>query len=148
MKETISFILKLCFYLHHSEKINLLKTIDAANFEKVNKIKPYILQIKFQRNVDCNIYPQKLPILLVSVFICIFSLLFFSACAFMRKLLVDCSLKSLALLWVIRFWCPLEYNFYYLVKRKGAKHISKYLKMVTSNFCNKWCDIHNRGISH
>ena len=45
----------LFFYLHHSEKINLLKTIDASNFEKVNKIKPYILQIKFQRNVGCNI---------------------------------------------------------------------------------------------
>ena len=80
MKETLSFILKLCCcFFHHSEKINLLKAIDAANFEEVNKIKPYILQIKFQRNVGCNTYPQKLQIPLVSVFICLFlfSLLFF-----------------------------------------------------------------------
>ena len=69
----------LLFFFHHSEKINLLKAIDAANFEEVNKIKPYTLQIKFQRNVGCNTYPQKLQIPLVSVFICLFlfSLVFF-----------------------------------------------------------------------
>ena len=69
----------LLFFFHHSEKINLLKAIDAANFEEVNKIKPYTLQIKFQRNVGCNTYPKKLQISLVSVFICLFlfSLVFF-----------------------------------------------------------------------
>ena len=124
----------LFFYLHHSEKINLLKAIDAATLEKVNKIKPHKIQIKFQRNIGCNIYPPKLPIPPVSVFTCFFFLCFCFCLCFYEKLLVDCSFKSLALLWVIHFFCP-------LVKRKGAKRISKYLKMPTLNFCNKWCDI-------
>ena len=62
-------------------------------------------------------------------------LLFFS-CAFMRKVVADFSLKSLALLYAIRFFDPLECNLYYLVKRKGAEHTLKYFKMSTLNFCN------------
>ena len=96
MKETTYFKT----FLRHSEKIDLLKAIDAANFEELNKIKRYILQIKFQRNAGCNIYPQELPCRLFLFFFCLFlfSFLFFSVCAFMRKLLVDCSLESIALL--------------------------------------------------
>ena len=75
----------LFFYLHHSEKINLLKAIDAANLEKVNKIKPHKIQIKFQRNIGCNIYPPKLPIPPVSVFICFFFLCFCFCLRFYEK---------------------------------------------------------------
>ena len=71
MKEATSFILKLCF-LDQSEKINLLKDIDAAKFEEVNKVKLYILQIIFQRNVGCCLYQKKLLLQLVSVFACFF----------------------------------------------------------------------------
>ena len=48
------FILKR-FFIYQSEKINLLKDIDAAKFEEVNKVKLYILPIIFQRNVSCYI---------------------------------------------------------------------------------------------
>ena len=78
---------------------------------------------------------QSLP-RLVSVFI-----IFFFSCAFMRKVLADFSFKLLALLYVIRFFDPLECNLYYLVKRKRAEHTLKYFKMSTSYFCNNWCDV-------
>ena len=94
MTETTSFIVKLCF-LYQSEKINLLKDIDAAKFEKVNKVKLYILQIIFQRNIGCYIYQKKLTAPACFRF-CLF--VFFFYCAFMRKVLADFGLKSLALL--------------------------------------------------
>ena len=78
---------------------------------------------------------QSLP-RLVSVFI-----IFFFSCAFMRKVLADFSFKLLSLLYVIRFFDPLECNLYYLVKRKRAEHTLKYFKMSTSYFCNNWCDV-------
>ena len=82
------------FSLYQSEKINLLKAIDAAKFE-VKKLKLYILQIIFQRNIGISLHiPKKLPLL----FVCFNLFLFFSVCAFMRKVLADFSLKSLALL--------------------------------------------------
>ena len=65
------FILKR-FFIYQSEKINLLKDIDAAKFEEVNKVKLYILQIIFQRNVGCCLYQKKLLLRLVSVFVCFF----------------------------------------------------------------------------
>ena len=74
----------LFFYLHHSEKINLLKTTDAANFEKVSKIKPYILQIKFQRNVDI-IYTQKNYRSRLFLFLFLFFLCFFFCLCFYEK---------------------------------------------------------------
>ena len=89
------------YFLFQSEKIDLLKATDAAKSGgEMIKIKLNILQITFHRNFGCNIYLQKLPIPLASAFIYLFlfSLRFFSACAFMRELLVNCSLKSLALL--------------------------------------------------
>ena len=61
---------------------------------------------------------------------------FFFSCAFMRKVLADFSLKSLALLYVIRFFDPLECNLFYLAKRKGAEYTLKYFKMLTLSFCN------------
>ena len=39
------------FFIYQSEKIDLLKAIDAAKFEEGNKVKLYILQIIFQKNV-------------------------------------------------------------------------------------------------
>ena len=82
------------FTLYQSEKINLLKATDAAKSE-VNKVKLYILQISFQRNIGIFLHiPKKLPLL----FVCFNLFLFFSVCAFMRKVLADFSLKSLALL--------------------------------------------------
>ena len=77
MTETTSFIVKLCF-LYQSEKINLLKDIDAAKFEKVNKVKLYILQIIFQRNIGCYIYQKKLTAPACFCF-CLF-VLFFLVC--------------------------------------------------------------------
>ena len=65
-----------------------------------------------------------------------FHYFFFFSCAFMRKVLADFSFKLLALLYVIRFFDPLECNLYYLVKRKRAEHTLKYFKMSTSYFCN------------
>ena len=61
---------------------------------------------------------------------------FFFSCAFMRKVLADFSLKSLALLYVIHFFDPLECNLFYLVKRKRAEHTLKSFKMSTLNLCN------------
>ena len=82
MKETTYFKT----FLSHSEKIDLLKAIDAANFEELNKIKRYILQIKFQRNAGCNIYPQKLPRrLFLFLFACFFFLFFFFCLCFYEK---------------------------------------------------------------
>ena len=54
----------------------------------------------------------------------------------MRKVLADFGLKSLALLEIIRFFYPLECNLYYLAKRKGAEHTSKYFKMSSLTFFN------------
>ena len=67
---------------------------------------------------------------------CFYLLVFFFSCAFMRKVLADFSLKSLALLYVIHFFDPLECNLFYLVKRKRAEHTLKSFKMSTLNLCN------------
>ena len=136
-----SFILKLCFFfLYHSEKIDLLKAIDAANFEEVNKVKLYVLPSKFQRNISCNTYPTKLWSPTCFCFY-LFVSFFFSVCAFMGKLLVDCNLKSFALLWVIRFcfvffnWDSLQarLNSHYEAwsyKKRSTKKITGYRKSV------------------
>ena len=78
MKETTSFIVKLCF-LYQSEKINLLKDIDAAKFEEVNKVKLYILQIIFQKIVGCYMLPKKnyCSGVFLFLFLCLFFLLCF-----------------------------------------------------------------------
>ena len=134
--------MKTLFFLHHSffftshfftSQIDLLKAIDAANFDEVSNVKLYILQIKFQRNNGCNTYFKKLPLPLVSDLFdsFFFTLLFFSVYTFIRTLLVDGSFQSLALFEAICFFNRLECNLYYLVKRKGAEHIWKYLKMST-----------------
>ena len=130
----MSFILKLCFFfLYYSEKVDLLKAIDAVNFEEVNKIKLLYFQANFKQ-ISPVIHTQqnyRLPV--VSVFTCLF---LFSVCAFMGKLPVDCNLKLLALLWVIRFFYPLGLTRYYLVKRKREEQISKYFQMSALNVCN------------
>ena len=56
----------LLFFLHHREKVGWLKAIDTANFERVNKVKLHMIQIKFQRNDGCDIYPKKLSFSLIS----------------------------------------------------------------------------------
>ena len=140
MKETSSLIWKLCFFYitvffftshFFTSQIDLLKAIDAANFDEVSNVKLYILQIKFQRNNGCNTYFKKFPLvsdLFDSFFLLFF---FFFVYTFIRTLLVDGSFQSLALFEPICFFNRLECNLYYLVKRKGAEHISKYLKMST-----------------
>ena len=133
--KTLFFFTSQFFFTSHffTSQIDLLKAIDAANFDEVSNVKLYILQIKSQRNNGCNTYFKKLTLALVFVLICLilFSLLFFffSVCAFIMTLLVDCSLQSLALFEAICFFNRLECNLYYLVKRKRAEHISKYLKV-------------------
>ena len=81
MKETALSFENFVFFTSHffTSQIDLLKAIDAANFDEVSNVKLYILQIKFQRNNGCNTYFKKLPLPLVSVLICLilFSLLFF-----------------------------------------------------------------------
>ena len=72
---------------------------------------------------------------------CFCSFVCFFYCAFMRKVLADFSYKPLALLYVIRSFYPLECNFYYLVKRKGAEHTWKYFQISSLNFFNNWRDI-------
>ena len=66
------FYFKTLFFLCQSEKINLLKDIDDAKFEEVNKVKLYILQIIFQKIVGCYIYPKKIVLRRVSVFVPLF----------------------------------------------------------------------------
>ena len=66
------FYFKTLFFLCQSEKINLLKDIDDAKFEEVNKVKLYILQIIFQKIVGCYIYQKKIVLRRVSVFVPLF----------------------------------------------------------------------------
>ena len=135
MKETTSFILKFCFSIYITVKRSicwkLLMLRILKKWTRQNHIK---FKSNFKEILTAIYTPQDYRSRLFLFLFVSFFFAFVSACAFMRKLLVDCSFKSLALLWVIHFFCP-------LVKRKGAKRISKYLKMPTLNFCNKWCDI-------
>ena len=48
------FYFKTFFYIS-KWKDQFAKAIDAAKFEEVSKVKLYILQIIFQRNVTCYI---------------------------------------------------------------------------------------------
>ena len=85
------FYFESLFSLYQSQKINFLKAIDAAKFE-VKKIKLYILQIIFQKKIGISLHiPKKIPVLVV----CFNLFLFFSVCAFMRKVLADFSLALL-----------------------------------------------------
>ena len=89
------FYFKTLFFLCQSEKINLLKDIDDAKFEEVNKVKLYILQIIFQKIVGCYIYQKQVT---APACFCFCSFVCFFYCAFMRKVLADFSYKPLALL--------------------------------------------------
>ena len=135
MKETTSFILKFCFFIYIIVKGSICwKLLMLRILKKWTRLNNIYFKSNFKEILAAIYTPQNYRshlflFLLVSSFFA-----FVSAGAFMRKLLVDCSFKSLALLWVIHFFCP-------LVKRKGAKRISKYLILPTLNFCNKWCDI-------
>ena len=74
--------------------------------------------------------------------------LFFSVCAFIRKLLVDGSLKLLALLYVIRFFYPLECNLYHLGKKKKQNLPQNISKCQLKFFAIVNAIYHDRATSH
>ena len=130
------FYFETFFYIS-KWKDQFAKSYRCCEVEEVNKVKLYILQFLFERNVSCYIQQNNdFP-----ACFCFYLFVFFFSCAFMRKVLADFSIKLPALLYVIRSFDPLGCNIYYLVKRKRAEHTLKYLKMSTSYFCNNWCDV-------
>ena len=84
--ENFVFFTSQFFFTSHffTSQIDLLKAIDAANFDEVSNVKLYILQIKFQRNNGCNTYFKKLPLPLVSD---LFDSFFFTLLFFLFTLL-------------------------------------------------------------